>query len=850
MFQVQSPVRTVFSGASRSSRRNKPFFARWCRIAGAATAVLSCSAVWAQQASNNGTGLTGDYFANLSLRGTPSLTRLDSLINFAWLLGSPDSRLAPGNFSVRWTGQLEAPASGDYTFAAFADDGVRLFINGQQVINSWNNHSPNWLFSTSLVTLQAGRRYEVVVEYYDQSKLSYASLWWGAKGSPGVPWSLVPTKNLYPRADATTGATTTPIVPTNLRVAGLWANASTDVLGWDAVPGAASYNLYQYDLRIATGLTNPVYTVPTNLWASGLTYTVTAVMPNGDETAPSNIVTAQGANSPSLRPNWMPSAPSVPISVTTASEWNAGKPRIRLAWQGQDVSYTYNVYRNGARVAEGVWGLQYVDTNVRAGETYRYSVSGVNVPWAQSVESARSGEVVGVAPSGAATSGATVVVTQVTPNDDSATLTWEAVPGAVDYRIYNTAKPTIFKYSGGGLSIEMNGLAATGENTLVVEAVDKLGPFQKMDGFMGPGAMDHNGQNTPQTINGQGDPSNLPNVIGRSAPVSVTCRARSLTGAQAFFDNFRNSQTFVQSTRLDAAIIAAIGGANNAQNGSVREWQNDKWVLRNYWGDMENTRLFVMSDHFMETLYDGGTPRSNIPIHNNNASFVMMPKAVADLSGGKVLHVTFEVDAHFNGRRWCDVFVAAANDPLLVPGKFAENNLSPTTSGNLFRWEVLNNVHTAELFNGKDASGNLRVTQFMDTASGIGADNFGPTARIRWDRAPLWNGTTQDLDKRHKFDLYLSKNRFRIYENGQLLKDKTFPAGVSLPFDKVNVYFVHQLYHTGNDRSEMVNYSPSDAYWYNHRPWADERHWDNMGFEVLNQFPAGSTQSAPSASIL
>ena len=65
-----------------------------------------------------------------------------------------------------------------------------------------------------------------------------------------------------------------------------------------------------------------------------------------------------------------------------------------------------------------------------------------------------------------------------------------------------------------------------------------------------------------------------------------------------------------------------------------------------------------------------------------------------------------------------------------------------------------------------------------------------------------------------------------------------FPAGVTLPFDHCQVYFVHQLYHTGNDRPELLNYSPGDSYWINNRPYADERHWDNLGEEVLPAFPA------------
>ena len=115
-------------------------------------------------------------------------------------------------------------------------------------------------------------------------------------------------------------------------------------------------------------------------------------------------------------------------------------------------------------------------------------------------------------------------------------------------------------------------------------------------------------------------------------------------------------------------------------------------------------------------------------------------------------------------------------------------------------------------------------------------------ARTRWDGVHLANGTVQEIDKRHRFDLYLSKTHYRIIETtpdglNNLVRDKDFPAGASLPFDKCQMYFVHQVYHTLNDRNELVSYDPSESYWYNNRPYSDERHWDNMGQEVLTQFP-------------
>ena len=107
---------------------------------------------------------------------------------------------------------------------------------------------------------------------------------------------------------------------------------------------------------------------------------------------------------------------------------------------------------------------------------------------------------------------------------------------------------------------------------------------------------------------------------------------------------------------------------------------------------------------------------------------------------------------------------------------------------------------------------------------------------MQWDGTPLANVTAADLDRRHRFDLYLSATRFRVVERGTLIKDAAFPAGVTLPFGTASVYLMHEVYHTGADRHEIQG-DTNNAYWYNYRPWCDERHWDNMGFEVLSALP-------------
>ncbi|HEU5370158.1 MAG TPA: hypothetical protein VFU69_16925, partial [Ktedonobacterales bacterium] len=80
-----------------------------------------------------------------------------------------------------------------------------------------------------------------------------------------------------------------------------------------------------------------------------------------------------------------------------------------------------------------------------------------------------------------------------------------------------------------------------------------------------------------------------------------------------------------------------------------------------------------------------------------------------------------------------------------------------------------------------------------------------------------------------------------LFINGQLAIESSIPGG--LPFTQAKVYFTHYVYHTANDIDELKQYRPWETFWINRYSYSDERHWDNMGFEV---FPT-STASTPAA---
>jgi hypothetical protein len=86
-------------------------------------------------------GWRGEYFDNRWLGGGPVLNRSEKSIDFDWGYGSPDARIPPDNFSVSWTRTVDFEP-GLYRFTTTTDDGVRLWVGEQVVIDRWRDQLP------------------------------------------------------------------------------------------------------------------------------------------------------------------------------------------------------------------------------------------------------------------------------------------------------------------------------------------------------------------------------------------------------------------------------------------------------------------------------------------------------------------------------------------------------------------------------------------------------------------------------------------------------------------------------------------------------------------------------------
>ena len=139
-----------------------------------------------------GTGLLAQYFSDQTLTNLV-LTRTDPSINFNLATNQAPAQGMPStHWSARWTGLVQAQYSQTYTFTTLSDDGVRLFVNGQELINDWTDHSPRT--DSATIVLQAGQQYAIEMDYYQDAYGATAQLLWS---SPSTPQQVIPTSQLY-----------------------------------------------------------------------------------------------------------------------------------------------------------------------------------------------------------------------------------------------------------------------------------------------------------------------------------------------------------------------------------------------------------------------------------------------------------------------------------------------------------------------------------------------------------------------------------------------------------------------------------------------------------------------------
>jgi hypothetical protein len=207
------------------------------------------------------------------------------------------------------------------------------------------------------------------------------------------------------------------------------------------------------------------------------------------------------------------------------------------------------------------------------------------------------------------------------------------------------------------------------------------------------------------------------------------------------------------------------------------------------------------------------------------------------------------VDSHMSFRRWMGFDLSPASDPLQSWEQPDNHTLNNTNSA--FYFDVSMHGCALDIYN---SSGNASTPAFTSSC----------------DLSNLFDPQTGQLfshgfDDRTKWDLFVSQTHVALFQDGRLAYQTDIPASAMPWFSAaaIKAYFTHYTYHTDADINDLETVTfdqttlayPENSYWFNDPvngtsassdsagiayppgygfPHSDERHWDNMGFEVLS----------------
>jgi glucose/arabinose dehydrogenase len=140
----------------------------------------------------NGSGLSGQYYDGaLNFKGTPSATRIDSRLDFNWGYQAPVSNLNGDYFSIVWKGYLHTPTDNLYTFYLNSDDGIKLWIDDEVLVDNLQNAPEDELTVSKVL---ASGIHPIKIYYYEDAGAASISFSWS---SSELPKGIIPHNVLY-----------------------------------------------------------------------------------------------------------------------------------------------------------------------------------------------------------------------------------------------------------------------------------------------------------------------------------------------------------------------------------------------------------------------------------------------------------------------------------------------------------------------------------------------------------------------------------------------------------------------------------------------------------------------------
>ena len=330
------------------------------------------------------------FYAGTQLEASKRIdTRIDKAINHEWGTGSPHPNVSRDKFSTRWAGNFDL-AEGEYTFNVRTDDGFRLKVGEQTLIESWKGQAPT-AYQKRLF-LEKGT-YKIVAEYYEQ--------WGGATAQ--LNWTVAPSR------------------PSNLVVISATPNSIT--LGWNAAKGnATKYEVWRDQKKIAEVIQTSY--ADTELASfQQYAYQIVAVDAAGNRSLLSDSLTTFTQDG---------TAPSAPTGLAAKNLSDGG---IELTWQASSDNIGVTVYQvlRDQTIIGTANNTRYIDTTANENIPYKYHIIALDNANNTSAPSATITILAGdlTAPSA-------VNNLQATASESSVLLTWDKAldnTGVTRYRV-------------------------------------------------------------------------------------------------------------------------------------------------------------------------------------------------------------------------------------------------------------------------------------------------------------------------------------------------------------------------------------------------------------------------------
>jgi len=311
-------------------------------------------------------GLAVQYYGTANLN-TPVFARIEPNINWAVNAAAPHPSVPADQYSARWTGSVMANTTQRYTFYTQADDGVRLWVNNQLLIDNWVDQGLTERSAT--FDMVAGQKYALKLEYYERVGGSTIKLLWS---SATIAKQIIPTANLFAGvrtvSAAPTGLTANP-APNGRGIGLVWADNSNNESAF-TVQRKGPIDTDFVDVG-TTAANATAWGDNSTLPGSTYAYRVRGTNAAGDSIH-SNVITV--------------TTPGLPVAPSNLSATVASPTSVSLAWTDSASNETkFVIERQGpgesiftflAETAANV--TTYTNTGLTSGQTYVYRVRAAN----------------------------------------------------------------------------------------------------------------------------------------------------------------------------------------------------------------------------------------------------------------------------------------------------------------------------------------------------------------------------------------------------------------------------------------------------------------------------------------